>query len=287
MDWFVVYHHFNFTELCSSAYFYEDNGMKWFRLWTDILDDVKILQLTDYEYRIFTYLLAHASEVDSMSGELQSTFKSLSIRFRQRFNHFSRAIETFQRLGFVSINEQGFIVITNWNKRQFKSDNSYERVKKYRQVNSKRNVTVTELKRPQIQITDTDKEKILKKKAFQKPTLDQVKTYCYERGNEVHPEVWFDHYESNGWLVGKNPMKDWQAAVRTWEKNHGNNGNGNGQNRFQRNHAPVSREAGSQRSDDPEVEKIKALFRQKANDNRKTSFFAADGNAGDVPDFNP
>jgi hypothetical protein len=261
--------------------------MKWFRLWTDILDDVKILQLTDYEYRIFTYLLAHASEVDSMSGELQSTFKSLSIRFRQRFNHFSRAIETFQRLGFVSINEQGFIVITNWNKRQFKSDNSYERVKKYRQVNSKRNVTVTELKRPQIQITDTDKEKILKKKAFQKPTLDQVKTYCYERGNEVHPEVWFDHYESNGWLVGKNPMKDWQAAVRTWEKNHGNNGNGNGQNRFQRNHAPVSREAGSQRSDDPEVEKIKALFRQKANDNRKTSFFAADGNAGDVPDFNP
>lgn len=52
---------------------------------------------------------------------------------------------------------------------------------------------------------------------FQKPTLEQVKAYCQERNNSVNPEKWLAHYEANGWRVGKNPMKDWKAAVRTWE----------------------------------------------------------------------
>lgn len=52
---------------------------------------------------------------------------------------------------------------------------------------------------------------------FQKPTLDQVKAYCQERKNNVNAEKWLAHYEANGWRVGKNPMKDWKAAVRTWE----------------------------------------------------------------------
>ncbi len=51
------------------------------------------------------------------------------------------------------------------------------------------------------------------------PTLDAVKAYCVERKNSVNPEAWFDHYTANGWKVGKNRMKDWQAAVRTWERN--------------------------------------------------------------------
>jgi hypothetical protein len=65
-------------------------------------------------------------------------------------------------------------------------------------------------------------DKPLKNK-FIKPTLEQVKDYCRERNNTVDPESWIDHYISNGWLVGnaKAPMKDWKAAVRTWEK--GNN----------------------------------------------------------------
>ena len=50
------------------------------------------------------------------------------------------------------------------------------------------------------------------------PTLEEVKEYCFERGNKVDPERWFDYYTSNGWRVGKNPMKDWKAAVRTWER---------------------------------------------------------------------
>jgi len=45
-----------------------------------------------------------------------------------------------------------------------------------------------------------------------------VKAYCLERSNTVDPQLWMDHYTANGWKVGKNPMKDWKAAVRTWEK---------------------------------------------------------------------
>ena len=53
---------------------------------------------------------------------------------------------------------------------------------------------------------------------FTRPDLTQVKTYCLERKNSVDPEKFIDHYTSNGWKVGKNPMKNWQAAIRTWEK---------------------------------------------------------------------
>lgn len=55
-------------------------------------------------------------------------------------------------------------------------------------------------------------------KRFIKPTIQQVIEYCQERNNTVDVNRWFDHYESNGWKVGKNGMKDWKAAVRTWEK---------------------------------------------------------------------
>ncbi|MBF1110535.1 MAG: phage replisome organizer N-terminal domain-containing protein [Solobacterium sp.] len=58
-----------------------------------------------------------------------------------------------------------------------------------------------------------------KKKRFTKPTLEEIKQYCIERNNNVDAQHFYDYYESNGWKVGKNSMKNWQAAVRTWEKN--------------------------------------------------------------------
>lgn len=53
---------------------------------------------------------------------------------------------------------------------------------------------------------------------FQKPTLEEVKAFCRERGNSVDPEAFIAHYESNGWMVGRNKMKNWRQAVITWEK---------------------------------------------------------------------
>lgn len=56
-------------------------------------------------------------------------------------------------------------------------------------------------------------------KRFKAPTVDEVRAYCKERGNDVDAEHFVSYYESNGWMVGKNSMKDWMAAVRTWERN--------------------------------------------------------------------
>jgi DNA-binding transcriptional ArsR family regulator len=51
-----------------------------------------------------------------------------------------------------------------------------------------------------------------------KPTIEEIKQYCLERNNGIDAEQFFDFYESKNWYVGKNKMKNWQAAVRTWEK---------------------------------------------------------------------
>lgn len=53
---------------------------------------------------------------------------------------------------------------------------------------------------------------------FVEPSLDEVAEYCLERKNGVDPQAFVDFYASKGWKVGNQPMKDWQAAVRTWEK---------------------------------------------------------------------
>ena len=50
------------------------------------------------------------------------------------------------------------------------------------------------------------------------PTLEDVRSYCLERHNNVDAERFWNYYESNGWKVGKNAMKDWKACVRTWER---------------------------------------------------------------------
>ena len=53
---------------------------------------------------------------------------------------------------------------------------------------------------------------------FIKPTLQEVKDYCKERNNGIDAQKFIDFYESKGWMVGKNKMKDWKACVRTWER---------------------------------------------------------------------
>lgn len=53
---------------------------------------------------------------------------------------------------------------------------------------------------------------------FQAPSVEEVSAYCAERRNHVDPQRFVDYYTANGWKVGKNVMKDWKAAVRTWER---------------------------------------------------------------------
>lgn len=73
------------------------------------------------------------------------------------------------------------------------------------------------------------------KKKFDPPTVDEVRAYCQERGNKVDPQAFCDFYEAKGWMVGKNHMKDWQAAVRTWEKSSSQSKGAPAQKRYDAN----------------------------------------------------
>lgn len=92
------------------------------------------------------------------------------------------------------------------------------------------NTELTECK----QITNGEKEIDIeiekeKRNIFVAPTLEEVEAYCTERGNNVDAQKFIDYYTSNGWKVGKNKMKDWKAAVRTWERNDKGRDSGNAQ----------------------------------------------------------
>ncbi len=57
-----------------------------------------------------------------------------------------------------------------------------------------------------------------KEQRFIPPTVEEVRQYCLERKNGVDPGRFCNFYASKGWMVGRNKMKDWKAAVRTWER---------------------------------------------------------------------
>lgn len=57
------------------------------------------------------------------------------------------------------------------------------------------------------------------------PKLEDVINYCNERNNGIDAQYFIDFYESKDWMIGKNKMKDWKAAVRTWERNNKNKTN--------------------------------------------------------------
>lgn len=74
-----------------------------------------------------------------------------------------------------------------------------------------------------INITNISNNTITRKsKRFVPPTVEEVDEYCRSRNNTISGEAFVSFYESKGWLIGKSPMKDWKAAVRTWEQHRAN-----------------------------------------------------------------
>ena len=101
-------------------------------------------------------------------------------------------------------------------------NDSAQRVRDYRnrQKALHCNDDVTRVKRICNAEKEKDKEIEIdnKYKRFTPPSVDEVKEYCSERNNTIDAQTFVDFYASKGWMVGKNKMKDWKAAVRTWEQ---------------------------------------------------------------------
>ena len=111
----------------------------------------------------------------------------------------------------------------------------------------------TERKRTEAKSSETDKIKDIRNKTirktdsnesakrFQPPTVEEVRSYCTERGNNVDPQTFVDFYEAKGWMVGSNKMKDWRACVRTWEKNRVDRGRGKQNPALKYEQKPISK----------------------------------------------
>ena len=125
-------------------------------------------------------------------------------------------LKKLEKLKMIQLDNE-LITIINWQKRQQIVLTAYERVKKYRQ--KKRMITNdnnNDNHRVEVEV-EVDKNRIDKKWGVF-PSLEELKNYCNERNNSIDPEQFINFYESKGWFIGKNKMKDWKAAVRTWEK---------------------------------------------------------------------
>lgn len=149
-----------------------------------------------------------------------------------------QALSMFKELGLIEILENGAIYMLDIQNfigkgsteadRQRLYDRRISDERKQKKLTQSRNLEeILEKSTPEIELEKEIKiEKEIhssastttKRKRFEKPTLSEIKAYCIERGNKVDAQHFFDYYESNGWRVGKNSMKNWQAAVRTWER---------------------------------------------------------------------
>lgn len=148
-----------------------------------------------------------------------------------------QALSMFKDLGLIDVLENGAIYMLDIQNFIGRGSSEADRKREYRQrIESDRTNVQTNLRQisdknpPEIEIElekDIEIEKEIhssvkstttKRKRFEKPSISDIKQYCMERNNNVNAEHFFDYYESNGWKVGKNSMKDWKAAVRTWER---------------------------------------------------------------------
>ena len=148
-----------------------------------------------------------------------------------------QALSIFKDLGLIDVLENGAIYMLDIQNFIGRGSSEADRKREYRQriETDRTNVQtkvreISEKSPPEIEIElekDIEIEKEIhssakstttKRKRFEKPSISDIKQYCMERNNNVNAEQFFDYYESNGWKVGKNSMKDWKAAVRTWER---------------------------------------------------------------------
>lgn len=150
-----------------------------------------------------------------------------------------QALSMFKELGLIEVLENGAIYMLDIQNfigkgsteadRQRLYDRRISEERKQNKLTQSRNLEeICKKSTPEIEIElekeiekeidSSAKSTTTKRKRFEKPTLSQISQYCLERNNNVNAEQFYDYYESNGWKVGKNSMKDWKAAVRTWER---------------------------------------------------------------------
>lgn len=123
------------------------------------------------------------------------------------FNFIKKRIEYDKQLYLNKCLKNKANIQEYWNKQ--KNTNEYDRIRT--------NTMATDID-IDLDIDIDNKKENIKRKNFIKPTIKEIQNYCQERNNGVDPEQFYNFYESKGWQIGNNKMKDWKACVRTWEQ---------------------------------------------------------------------
>lgn len=218
--------------------------VKWIKIVTDIFNNKKIKQIdampdADTILVIWFKLLCLAGSINEsgliiLTKDLAYTDEMLATEFRKPINTVRLALKTFESFGMIELVDNIYR-ISNWEK--YQNIEGLERIREQTRLRVAKhrkkqkllscNVTVTqgnateEERRKKNKKEDKEKDiadKPQRSPKFIKPSLEEIKSYCNERKNNIDAEKFYHHYESNGWMVGRNKMKAWKAAVITWEK---------------------------------------------------------------------
>lgn len=162
-------------------------------------------------------VMFNSSIVDLKKGQFICGRKTLSEETGINESKIYRLLAIFEKEKLIEQlpnSRYSIITILNWSK--------YQECEQ--QMNSGRTAGEQQMN------TDNKDKKVKKdKNIFRVPSIDEIKEYCQQRQNNINANSFFDYYQSKGWMIGKNKMKDWKAAIRTWEakeKTTTNNTNG-------------------------------------------------------------
>lgn len=202
-----------------------------FILYTEYAEQIAMLndaQAAAFLRAVFAY--ASGSELPEMDGMTMMLFSMVRRRMDQDAERYAEVVEKRAEAGKKGGRPKAEEKANGSSEKAKKANGFSEEAKKANGFSEKQKNPDTDTDYDTDTVTDTVSDTVTsnvgkrestreKRQRFTAPTIDQVKAYCLERHNKVDPERFVNYYESNGWKVGKNPMRDWKAAVRTWETN--------------------------------------------------------------------
>ena len=198
------------------------SGLPWLRLYSDMVDNGKIRLLAFEDRWHFVALLCIKQQgiLEIKPGLLE---RNIAVKLGVQLRELD---EVKRRLMEVELIDETWHPI-GWDDHQFKSDSGAERMRKYRDK-QRQNVTVTSpLRHSDVPDKKRREEKRVHTTTFTRPSESDLVTYAKEK--RLNLEGFFHFYESNGWRVGKNPMKSWKSAATNWSRRQPEFSNGNHQ----------------------------------------------------------
>ena len=213
-----------------------DNKYYWLKLKRDFFKrhDIQIIEdMENGKDYILFYLKLLCESVDHegnlrFSETIPYNEKMLSTITNTNIDIVRSAMKVFTELNMIEILDDDTIFMTECNKMLGCETAWAEKKRLYREKQRTLSLDCQSPVRQEIDKEleldkDKDIKKEIKKKKFEKPTLEEVSAYCKERNNGIDAEAFIAFYESKGWLIGKAPMRSWKSAIITWEKSRNKN----------------------------------------------------------------